>query len=99
MFLAPTMRSEKLIAESLKAYPEKANKYDDQGAINSVISSNSSGASVGLLDPAAYPNGHRFFSMRSQCKATPSLIHQEREGVASSKATQHRACAAHRCTQ
>lgn len=75
MFLAPTMRSEKLIAESLKAYPEKANEYDDQGAINSVISSNSSGASVGILDPAAYPNGYRYFSMRSQCKATPSLIH------------------------
>ena len=45
----------------------------DQDVLNDMM--NNGDCSVGILDPAGYPNGARYFDNRSECWETPVLVH------------------------
>jgi hypothetical protein len=70
IFISPSLK----IADKMKnAYElilsRPPGKMDDQGVINETISD------IGTLDPASYPNGHRYFNEREKCDKIPILIH------------------------
>ena len=72
IFISPSLKiAEKMKnAEELILTRDPGSKYwDDQGVINETISD------IGTLDPASYPNGHRYFNEREKCDEIPILIH------------------------
>ena len=48
---------------------------NDQDALNTCILSRHQSWQYGVLDPADFPNGYRYFKKRAQCALTPALVH------------------------
>jgi hypothetical protein len=72
MFAVPTTENIEMFKKAKEDTAIRPpHQMDDQGAINDLIVSRQ----IGLLDPAGYPNGHRYFQEREKCWETPVLIH------------------------